>query len=930
MSSDFESARPPDWDGLRELVIAVLERLDRDGPQALEDACREHPELATKLRERVVSLQSLGLVGGAGPPERMGEFRLVERIGSGGMGIVYRAVQESLGREVALKLIRPEILHQPQARERFLRETEVIARLQHPGIVPIYTVGGAGDAPYYAMEWVRGCTLAEALAGLAQRPPHELRGEDLERAVLARASGEHEPSQGSYLYSGSWEEVCLRICHQIADALEHAHRRGVLHRDVKPGNVMLTPGGRVMLVDFGLSQSEGQETVTRSGERPGSLPYMPPELLRHGPRNLDSRSDVYSLGVTLYQSLTLQMPFSASSEPAAMQRILEGRPTPLRQHSPGISWEAETVCLAAMDRDPERRYQTAAAFARDLTNALERRPVEARRASLRLRTWRWIQRRPGEAAAILLATLLAVVVPSLVAWFQAEKRRKVDAALQVAQSEKARAEQQQARAEANFERALKTVDTLLLRVSERRLDHMPGVVELRGQLAAEAEAVYRELERERPNDPELLRLAADCKYLRVWSLVTQGHEDEGIQLLQEAVESLEPWIAGGSFELRSSHAKYAEALSRVTSQPLMQAEVLATMRALLAERPDDVGLHVHFLNGLNGSCMRRRRIGEREEGRAELEEATRSARELCERSDDHESRLVLAGLVMLHGYWEWLEQRFESAVKPFEEALELYRSVLEEDGTREDARHGAVESGVSMAGVLGALRRGSDALFVLQDVRAEMEWLRQQYPGEIRYEHQEVQFLHNRGVGLVLEGRHEEARDEFRRAVAILEERVRRQDDPREAPYTLGMVLVSLAKQEARLDGPEPALEVCARARTLLEAASASVPDDPDVSSWLVVECLARAGYLLQLNRPAEAAEALAPDLARIGQRLDLLPQVLDSLRSCLSRAQELDDPELVSRCEVAALQALDSIRERDELAQHPAVKALSGALELE
>ncbi len=930
MNPDPESQHAPDRNGLRELVIAVLERLDRDGSQALEDACREHPELASRLRERIAALRSLGLVGQAGMPERIGDFRLVERIGSGGMGIVYRAVQESLGREVALKLIRPEMLDQPRARERFLRETEVIARLQHPGIVPIYTVGRAEDSPYYAMEWVRGCTLAEALAALAERPVRELRGEDLERAVLDRAGGEQPPVTGSYLFSGGWEEVCLRIGHHIADALEHAHRRGVLHRDVKPGNVMLTPGGRVMLVDFGLSQSEGQETVTRSGERLGSLPYMPPELLRNGPRSLDERSDLYSLGVTLYQALTLRLPFSASSEPGTMNRILEGRPSPLREHLPAISWEAETVCMAAMDRDPERRYQTASSFARDLTNALERRPVEARRASLRLRTWRWIQRRPGEAAAILLATLLAVVVPSLIAWFEAKERRKVDAALEVAKSEKARAEQEQGRAEANFERAINTVDTLLRRVSEQRLDHMPGMVALRGELAAEAEAVFRELERERPNDPELLRLAANCKYLQAWALVTQGRIEEGAQLVQEAADSLEPWISVGSYDLRRTQAINTEALARITSKPAMQAEALGRMRALLTERPDDVALHVHFLNGLNWSSMRRRRIGEREQGLAELEEATQSARELNERSQDHESRLVLAGLVMLHGYWEWLEQRLESALDPFEEALELYRSVLEEDSTREDARHGVVETGVSLAGVLVALRRGSDALFALQDVRAELEWLRRQYPGEIRYEHQEVQFLHNRGVGLMLEGQHEEARDQFARAVVILEERIRRSDDPREAPYTLGMVLVSLAKQEARLNGPEPALELCARARTLLEAASASVPDDPDVRSWLVVEGMARAGFLLELDRPAEAAELLAGDLSQIGHRVDLLPSSLARLQGCLARARELGNPELVRRCELAAGEALDSLRKRGGFDQHPAVKALNSALELE
>jgi tetratricopeptide (TPR) repeat protein len=456
------------------------------------------------------------------------------------------------------------------------------------------------------------------------------------------------------------------------------------------------------------------------------------------------------------------------------------------------------------------------------------------------------------------------------------------------------------------------------------------VVELRGDLAEEAEAVYRDLIRERPDDPELVRLAADCTYLRVWSLVTRDRRDEAVELLRSSVESLEPWIAVGSHEVRAAHAIQSETLARITSNGEQQAEALGRIRALVDERPDDLVLWKHLLNGLNWSSMRRRQTGEVARGRAELDEATALARGLVERSADHDSRLMLAGLVMLHGYWEWLEGRFGDAVGPFEESLELHRAILEEDRTREDARFGAVESGVSLAGVLGALRRAEDAGFALQDVEEDLEWLRGQYPGDVRYEHQEVQFLHNRAVSLELQGRHEEARDDLTRAVAILEERVREWEDPREAPYTLGMVLLSLSKEEHTLDGAETALASIERAQALFEAAHAAVPDDPDVRSWLLKAGIDRGRLLLALDRPAEAAEALASDVPRAEQRTDRLVQNLECLLDCLARARALGDPEVVRRCKAAAGAALSVLRERGGFDQLPAVTALQGALELE
>ncbi len=408
---------PEPADPVEALVANCLERADGEGDAAVESVCRAHPEHAAKIRERLERLRRMGFsTAGGGErgrdfPDRLGDFRLLERLGGGGMGVVYLARQEPLGRDVALKLIRPDQVFFPGARERFRREVEAVARLQHPGIVPIYTVGEAGGLPFFAMEHVEGCTLQEALEALESAPVSERRGADLSDAVRRRTSfRDRDGLPPAYMFEGSWVETCCRVARHLADALEHAHRRGVHHRDVKPSNVMLTPAGRVMLLDFGLASAEGAGRLTRTGSQLGSLPYMSPEQLSGDVENVDRRTDVYSLGVTLYEMLSGALPFDAGTTTATTQAIVAGNPPAIRALNPSVSWDAETVCRKAMDRDPLRRYAAMADFGRDLENVLQRRPIEARRPGVVLRIRRWVQRNP--VASTVLAFLLVSLATS--------------------------------------------------------------------------------------------------------------------------------------------------------------------------------------------------------------------------------------------------------------------------------------------------------------------------------------------------------------------------------------------------------------------------------------------------------------------------------------------------------------------------------------
>ncbi|HVS20144.1 MAG TPA: serine/threonine-protein kinase, partial [Planctomycetota bacterium] len=482
---------------LDELVFRYLELQEQGRVDALESLCAEHPTLAEALRVRVSALAASGLLNESARdfPERIGDFRLLERLGQGGMGVVYRAEQESLKRTVALKLVRPELLYFPGARERFQREVLSVSRMSHPGIAPVFTVGEEAGIPFFAMELVHGPSLADALEALQARRPAELSGADLERLVRERggdAASSASDARGK-VFAGTWEQACVRIVQQVADALEHAHLREVLHRDVKPSNVMLTAGGRALLLDFGLSSLGGTSRLTRSGSQIGSMPYMPPEVLSGGSETIDARTDVYALGVTLYELLTLRLPFEGQTVQELMARVAAGQAEPPRRLNPSVSWEVETCCLTAMELDPARRYASAAAFARDLDNALARRPIEARRASPALRTRRFVERHPAWSVGMALGALLVIGGPLVYAGQERRRRLDVEAANERVQAanvelelalgqvsrERDEARRQFERAEGNLEAALGAVDVLLARVADRTLRQVPHMDQVR-------------------------------------------------------------------------------------------------------------------------------------------------------------------------------------------------------------------------------------------------------------------------------------------------------------------------------------------------------------------------------------------------------------------------------------------------------------------
>jgi serine/threonine protein kinase len=358
--------------------------------------------------------------------ERLGDFRIVCELGRGGMGIVYESEQQSLARRVAIKVLPRQSLVDSRQLGRFQREANTAASLHHTNIVPVFGIGEEDGYHYIVMQLIRGMGLDKVLAQLADSPSAESTQtdglatkvsspvlpslEDVEEtSVNAGAAEVSDPMQ---VGPAHWRNVA-RIGIQVADALDYAHQRGVLHRDIKPSNLIVDQQGSVWVTDFGLAKAMEGDSLSRTGDVVGTLQYMAPEQLQG---DTDARSDVYSLGLTLYESLALQLAYKAPDPSSLMRKIAQESPRRLASVAPGIPRDLETIVMKAVSREPEHRYQSAGELADDLRLLLEDRPIRARRISSAEHLWRWCRRNrvvAGLAATALSLLVLVAVVASI-------------------------------------------------------------------------------------------------------------------------------------------------------------------------------------------------------------------------------------------------------------------------------------------------------------------------------------------------------------------------------------------------------------------------------------------------------------------------------------------------------------------------------------
>jgi serine/threonine protein kinase/WD40 repeat protein/tetratricopeptide (TPR) repeat protein len=427
---------PPIRDPVEELAEAFLERFRRGERPSVSEFVARAPEHAAEIRElfpALVLMEQAAPGADAIPApapachlERLGDYRLIREVGRGGMGIVYEAEQEALGRHVALKILPFSAQTDARALARFRREARSAARLHHTNIVPVYDVGEREGVHYYAMQFIPGQGLDEVIAELRRLrrptpgpapPPTSDLSTSLAEGLLSGPAPGPDGSKASVLTDRSdfstrsdfhFYRSVARIGLQVAEALAYAHGQRVLHRDIKPSNLLLDAQGCAWVTDFGLAKDEG-DTLTGTGDVVGTLRYLAPERLSGVS---DNRSDVYGLGLTLYELLTLRPAFAETDRVRLVQMITREEPAGPRKLDPHLPRDLETIVLTAIAKEPTRRYASAAALADDLRRFLADRPVRARRTSRWEHGWRWCRRNPGWAttAAAVLGLLVVISI----------------------------------------------------------------------------------------------------------------------------------------------------------------------------------------------------------------------------------------------------------------------------------------------------------------------------------------------------------------------------------------------------------------------------------------------------------------------------------------------------------------------------------------
>ena len=561
-----------------------------------------------------------------------GPYRLIRELGRGGQAVVFLAEDTRLKRRVALKVISGAgWLLSEEARQRFVREGAAAARLDHPGICAIYEVGEQAGMPYIVMRYVEGETLAEKLA--------KLRAE----GQAAQGASASQPATRHDLHAA------MELIEKIARALEVAHEAGILHRDVKPANVMVTEGGEPVILDFGLARDESgeEETLTRTGGVLGTPAYMAPEQVRGETREVGRHTDVFALGAMLYEVVTLDRPFMASTIDAIYRAIREEDPPDPRRLNPNISEDLRVVILTALEKDPKRRYATAGALAEDLLAVREDRPITARAAGPLDQAAKFVRRNRGlvVSAAIVFVVLVLGIIATTLGMLRAKEAEGV--------SDRRRREAEEALADS--EAAVAFFGQLVKRGS--KLAH--GGRELTFREALDEVAPH--LEEEIGDRPRVL---ATLNRIIGEDYVLLGDIEQGMRHLREAVRLRRELF--GPHHAKTLEALYILGFSAVRVQALDEAEevLAAAVAGLEVNAAVDPGLSSRIHSQFGQCAMLKGRL-------AEAEKSIRRGLEIYQATEQDD--VILADLKSSLAAILRRFERYEEGEKLLREALVAMR-----------------------------------------------------------------------------------------------------------------------------------------------------------------------------------------------------------------------------------------------------------------
>jgi tetratricopeptide (TPR) repeat protein len=768
---DSSSERYP----LEVLADEFAERWRRGERPTVTEYTARHPDLAGEIRalfpavvlmEDVKRSRPMGASAAhsvpARMPERLGDCRVVREVGRGGMGIVYEAEQESLGRRVAVKVLTAQALVDPDRLRRFRREARAMARLHHTNIVPVFGFGEHDGLPYYIMQFIDGQGLDQLIADSTGLPFGEV----------------------------------ARVGLQVAEALAYAHAQGTLHRDIKPSNLLLDGRGTVWITDFGLAQLAESENASEPGALTGTLRYMAPERFRG---RSDARCDVYGLGLTLYELLTLRPAFDATDRGQLIHQVTHEEPPAPRRSNPAIPRDLETVVLKACARDPVDRYQSAQELAADLRRFLEGKAVRARRVGPAEHLRRWCVRNPAVAGLTALAAGLLVLAAGLASagYLQTRSALRREGAL------RQEAEAQRRQAEVNVELARTAV--------AREADQRQEAVDQRQRAEAN------------------LRLA-----LRAFDEVfAQAARHDTVHASDPA----------------------SDEESELACPPVVSPEVAALLNNLL-KFYDQFGERNGSDSRLQGEIARAyRRVGDIQQRLGQFEKAEtayRRALVLYEQraSCPRETAVVQneLGLVLQ------MTGRFAEAEKAHRRALERLQVRVAGDTGPAPVRYELARTHALLGGVLGNTGRSDEAVASYHRSLALVTYLLEEDSANPDYRLVQARTYRSLYFVLSRRGKRPEAATACREAIALL---TKLADDYPAVPdyrYELGEVLIRLSGggRGSRHDpGAEPQLR---RAVDLAKDLVVAFPAVPQYQA-LRARAFHKLGSLLQVSGRATEAE---------------------------------------------------------------------------
>ncbi len=630
---------------------------------------------------------------------RIGRYRLVSQLGQGGQGAVYLAEDERIRRKVALKILFGGLVHSTEARLRFEREAEATGRLNHPGIARIYEMDEAEGVPFIAMELIEGEPLSARLKEAARAATGTEAATDV---FFDLEAGEPSSSTTATTSASSSRRTmtrqkglqgAARFIEHAARALHVAHEAGLVHRDIKPGNIMVRTDGSPCILDFGLAHDDSSAgmTLTGSRDRFGTPSYMAPEQVRGQTREIDRRTDVWALGATLYECCTLKRPFEAPTLDELFELIKNEEPRPPRNLNPRIPKDLEAVILTALDKDQNRRYATAEDLAEDLRRFSSHEPVLARPAGKLVKGLRWVQRNRGLTAATLL--VFVALITTTVVFFVKEQ----DAQRALADRTRALKRESAARAaeQAALEEKSKALDDY---------DRLADVKRLESAIAA-SEELY-------PPGPELV------SKLLAWQ------EEYGP--LAERISDHETFLG----ELRARAEPYTEAARRrdfakELAEIAQARQSLQQLDEALAEAGDDE---------TGRKALMEQRVQE-EKRLDELEERTRSGRRswrFADQARQFQHDVMAELLTDLKVFAEDARGPVKSVVKRIEQARAIAQATLEGEcvelwsACRERITKNEVYAGLDLEPQLGLIPLGPDPDSRLEEF---LHWLT--HEGEI-------------------------------------------------------------------------------------------------------------------------------------------------------------------------------------------------------